>query len=169
MTDIQFGRQEDMSLAVLVHLLASHESKALLFSYEDRIIQSGYHITEVKAGNFATLDCGGNPDAWTETVLQVEDLPPIDGRQVMTSQKASLILSQVSRKLALDGKSRLTVEIGMPGEAMRVYDIAAPIVADDHVMLPLQPRAAICKPRHRANQEAAQSCCQPRTEQQSCC
>jgi len=47
-----------------------------VIDYGGRTIRPGYHVTEVKAGSFGTLDCGGNPDAWRETILQVEDLGP---------------------------------------------------------------------------------------------
>jgi hypothetical protein len=69
------------SLGAILDILEGHADKVLVLAYGDgQQVQAGYHITEVKAGSFVTLDCGGNPDAWRETVLQVEDIPP-DRRQ----------------------------------------------------------------------------------------
>jgi hypothetical protein len=69
----------DALLGGLLDALEPHASKPLLLEYAERVIQPGYHVTEVKAGAFVTLDCGGNPDRWQETILQVEDLPSQDG------------------------------------------------------------------------------------------
>jgi hypothetical protein len=131
-------------------------------------VQTGYHITEVKAGSFVTLDCGGNPDAWQETVLQVEDIPPHSDRPMMTAGKFVKILEQVDRKVRLDRDARLTIEIGQPGEAMRVFDVADISVEEDAATLTLGVRAAICKPRHRALKADATSCCSPSAET-GCC
>eukprot|EP01036_Dinobryon_divergens_P045898 gene45898-61347_t len=59
----------DSSLASVLAALEPHGDKALVFEYDGGEVQAGYHVTEVKAGSFVTLDCGGNPDAWQETPL----------------------------------------------------------------------------------------------------
>ena len=57
----------EFSTAGLLAALDPHAGKALVFSYDGRDVLSGYHVTEVKAGRFASLDCGANPEAWAET------------------------------------------------------------------------------------------------------
>jgi hypothetical protein len=111
--------QVDSTLADVLVQLDGHDDRVLSILYEGRSVQSGFHVTEVKAGSFVTLDCGGNPDAWTETVLQVEDIPASDGKAQMTAGKFRSILAQVDRRVSLDHDARLTIEIGRPGEAMR--------------------------------------------------
>jgi hypothetical protein len=91
--------------------LEPHADKSLVIEYGGRIIQAGYHVTEVKAGSFATLDCGGNPDRWQETILQVEDLASTDGRDFMNVQKFRGILAQVATKIELDNDARLTFDL----------------------------------------------------------
>src|SRR6478672_5385655 len=114
----------DSSLASVLSALASHEDKALVFDYGDgREVQAGYHVTEVKAGSFVTLDCGGNPDAWQETILQVEDLPIEDGRPAMTVGKFRTILAKVAQRVELQPGARLTFEVGPPGMAMQIFDV----------------------------------------------
>ena len=163
-------REVESTLAAVLARLDGHDEKPLLIEYDGRTVQAGYHVTEVKAGSFVTLDCGGNPDAWQETVLQVEDVPARGDRPMMTAGKFRSILAQVDRKVRLDHDARLTIEIGQPGEAMKVFDIADLAIHDDAAMLTLGVRAAICKPRHRAQQaEAAASCCSPSPEASSCC
>lgn len=149
--------------------LDGHDDKPLLIEYDGRTVQAGYHVTEVKAGSFVTLDCGGNPDAWQETVLQVEDIPASGDRPMMTAGKFCSILAQVDGKVRLDHDARLTIEIGQPGEAMKVFDIADLAIHDHAATLTLGFRAAICKPRHRARQAGATSCCSPPAKAAGCC
>lgn len=158
----------ESTLGAVLKQLKSHDEKTLVIVYGDREIQPGYHVTEVKAGSFVTLDCGGNPDAWQETVLQIEDIPS-EGKPQMSARKFASILAQVDKKVRLDHDSRLTIEIGRPGEPMSVFDVADLTIADDRAVLTLGLRAAICKPRHRAQQAQAVSCCAPTSAGPGCC
>jgi hypothetical protein len=163
----------DMSLAALLTRLEPHETKSLVFDYGDgRQVQAGYHVTEVKAGSFVTLDCGGNPDAWQETILQVEDIPAAEGKSIMTVGKFRSILRAVDRKVRLAADARLTLEVSRPDEAMRVYDVAAIDIENEQAIVQLGERPAICKPRHRAAQAEASACCSPASSADSgtaCC
>lgn len=160
----------ESSLGAVLARLEGLDDLPLSIEYGDRLVQPGYHITEVKAGSFVTLDCGGNPDAWQETVLQVEDIPAKDDRPMMTAGKFRSILAQVDKKVRLDHDARLTIEIGRPGEAMQIFDIADLSISGDRAVLSLGVRAAICKPRHRAEQVAiASSCCGPTSRATGCC
>jgi hypothetical protein len=140
-------------------VLEPHAGKILVIEYGGRRIQPGYHVTEVKAGSFVTLDCGGNPDQWRETILQVEDRAPDNGRTFMPVAKFRAILDQVAARIGLDPDARLTFEVGPPEAPMQVFDAEALQVDDDNVVLRLVARAAICKPRHRAMQAAAPVAC----------
>lgn len=151
----------EASLSEVLAALGTEDDLPLHITYGDRRAQAGYHVTEVKAGSFVTLDCGSNADAWQETILQVEDIPAKpDGRQ-MTVQKFRSILMQVDRKVRLDGDARLTVEIGLADEPMAVFDVAGVSITPDGAVLQLGPRLAICKPRHRAALAGAAHCCGP--------
>ena len=152
----------DTSLAAVLAALAPHEDKALVIDYGDgREVRAGYHVTEVKAGSFVTLDCGNNPDAWQETILQVEDIPAMEGKGLMRVSKFRSILGAVDRKVRLNADARLTLEISRPDEAMRIYDVAAVEIGEDRAVLRLGERSAICKPRHRAAMGQASACCSP--------
>ncbi len=158
------------TLADVLARLDGHDDRVLSIVYEGRAVQAGFHVTEVKAGSFVTLDCGGSPDAWTETVLQVEDIPASDGKAQMTAGKFRSILGQVGRKVTLDLDARLTIEIGRSGQAMRVYDIAEVSITDQAAILVLGIRQAICKPRHRAEQATrAAACCGSQPKASACC
>lgn len=152
----------DTSLASVLATLALHDDKALVIDYGGgREVQAGYHVTEVKAGSFVTLDCGNHPDAWQETILQVEDIPAAEGKTFMQVGKFRSILAAVDRKVRLNADARLTLEVSRPDEAMRVYDVAAVDIEGDRAVIRLGERPAICKPRHRVAQSNSTSCCTP--------
>lgn len=158
----------ESTLGAVLALLEGHDALPLSIDYDGRTVQSGYHVTEAKAGSFVTLDCGGHPDAWQETVLQVEDIPQEGDKPQMTAGKFRAILAQVDKKMRLDHDARLTIEIGRPGEAMRVFDVADLSIGEDRATLALGVRAAICKPRHRAQQAENAACCSPSAAGRCC-
>lgn len=154
----------DASLSAVLDALPRQGERRLIISYDGQLIRPGYHITEVKAGFFVTLDCGGNPDAWHETILQIEDLPaPSEKPDHMRVGKLLGILERVSAQVGLRSESRLTFEVGPPGRPMQVFDLEGIRIEATSVLLELTPRPAICKPRHRARQAVttASSCCGP--------
>jgi hypothetical protein len=75
-----------------------------VFDYDGGEVQAGYHVTEVIAGSFVALDCGGNPGAWQETMLQVEDIPPREGRSQMRVGEFVSILARVDPKVRLGAR-----------------------------------------------------------------
>ena len=161
--------QGDALLGALLDALEPHASKPLLLDYAERTIQPGYHVTEVKAGAFVTLDCGGNPDRWQETILQIEDIPSQDGRGPMLAGKFRAILAEVAGRINLASEARLTFEVGMPDEPMRIFDVGAVLPQNDRIVLRLTARPAICKPRHRAaERESGAACCGPASKP-GCC
>ena len=156
----------DASLSAVLDALRSFGSLPLVIEYDGRTIQPGYHVTEMKAGSFVTLDCGGNPDAWLETVLQVEDLPgSLVKSHHMKVEKFLAIITKVAQSVSLSETARLTFEVGPPGQPMQIFDVDELQITDDTAVLRLCARPAICKPRHRAQVQAAASCCGPK----GCC
>jgi hypothetical protein len=144
----------DASLGAVIRALTPHSDLRLVITYAGREVRAGFHITEVKAGSFVTLDCGGNPDAWSETILQVEDLPASSEQPThMPVRKFLAILDKVSQRVSLDGTARLTFEIGKPDEPMQVFDVTALVIEPDRIVLQLGPRPAVCKPRHRSSRD----------------
>lgn len=159
----------DASLGAILAALESYGEKPLVLDYGGRTIRPGYHVTEVKAGSFVTLDCGGNPDAWRETILQVEDLGPEGEHEFMAVGKFRGILAKVAERVTLDPDARLTFEVGPPELPMQVFDVDTLRLDADRAVLRLAPRPAICKPRHRAAHAAADAACCGPAAQKPCC
>ena len=55
-----------------IKALRNSADKELIFANADgQSIHAGYHLTEIKAASFETVDCGGKTNRWNETILQL--------------------------------------------------------------------------------------------------
>jgi hypothetical protein len=157
---------QDVTLGELLAALDAYPDRPLVFHYEGRAVRAGYHVTEVKAGRFAALDCGGNPESWTEVFVQLWDVDE-GGRQHMAAGKFARIMRKVSEHVGLDAAAKLTFEVSDGVAPMRLHRAAAPGVADGAVHVELSARPASCKPRDRWLREQEQA--QERAQAGGCC
>ena len=165
-----------LATADLLAQLAPHAAKPLVFAYDGRETQAGYHVTEVKAGRFESLDCGAVPESWHETVIQLWDIPAEPGRAPMTVAKFLAIMRKVADRVPVDDQAKLTFEVSDGTDAVRIFVPADVAVDDDAVRVALRPRPAVCRPRDRLwleQEEAAKptaSCgCAPAIDARACC
>ncbi|QRM56917.1 DUF6428 family protein [Sinorhizobium sp. BG8] len=162
-------RTSDLTLGELLDGLSEATDLPLVFHYDGRPIKSGYHVTEVKAGQFSALDCGANPEAWFEIFVQLWDIQESD-RTHMPAGKFCSIIGKVSEHVKLDGSARLTFEVSDGERPMQLYCATAPIVRSGTVHVELVPRPATCKPRDRLPEEQTRSssCCDPASTTKCC-
>jgi hypothetical protein len=164
----------DISLGALLSSLAAEPQLPLIFHYDGQSIRGGYHITEVKAGQFSALDCGANPEAWSEIFIQLWDIEEYE-RTHMSAGKFAAIVRKVSEHVDLDGTARLTFEVSDGVRPMQLYCAGSPALRDGAMHIDLAPRPASCKPRDRwlAGQveTVPAACCGPATATVSgkCC
>jgi len=149
----------DITIGALLGFLSGHKEKALVFIYDGRQVKPGYHVTEVKAGNFSALDCGANPESWTEMFIQLWDVN--EDRTYMPSAKFSAIIRKVTEHVALDHSAKLTFEVSDGVRPMQLYRAALPEVVAGAVHVDLSPRPASCKPRDKWLEEQKRDggCC----------
>jgi hypothetical protein len=141
-----------------------------VFHYDGRPVKTDYHVTVVKAGHFSALDCGANPEAWSEIFVQLWDIDE-DGRTHMPDGKFSAIIRKVPEHVRLDGSAKLTFEVSDGVRPMSLYCAAMPTLRDRALHVELSPRPASCKPCDRwlAEQQTQSSCCAPSATGQACC
>lgn len=161
----------DVTIGGLLGVLAAHKDKPLVFFYDGRPVQPGYHVTEVKAGQFAALDCGANPESWTEIFVQLWDVN--EDRAHMPAGKFCAIIRKVTEHVALDDSAKLTFEVSDGVRPMQLHRAALPQTVGGEVHVELSPRPASCKPRDRWLEERKQpsACCSPSTtrSKEPCC
>ncbi|OCO98891.1 MULTISPECIES: DUF6428 family protein [unclassified Ensifer] len=161
----------DITLGALLEKLREAAAMPLVFEYDGNEVRPGYHVTEVKAGQFSALDCGANAEAWSEIFVQLWDVDDGD-RTHMTAGKFSAIVRKVCEHVALDGSAKLTFEVSDGIKPMQLYCADEPVERGDAIFIHLSPRPSSCKPRDRwlANEGklSQSSCCGPSTAS-SCC
>ena len=151
----------DLTIGDLLGLLAGHKDKPLVFRYDGRPVKPGYHVTEVKAGQFSALDCGANPESWSEIFVQLWDVDEGE-RDHMTAGKFAAIIRKVADHVALDRSAKLTFEVSDGIRPMELHRAARPTLAGNAIEVELSPRPASCKPRDRWLEEqktAGAPCC----------
>lgn len=133
-------------------------------------LDAGYHVTEVKAGHFSALDCGANPEAWSEIFVQLWDIDEGE-RTHMTAGKFSAIVRKVSEHVRLDGSAKLTFEVSDGVRPMQLFCANNPVAEDGVLHVELTARPASCKPRDRwlAEQATRESFCCSSSTASKCC
>ena len=161
---------EELTVGTLLAFLEDHTTTPLIFHYDERPVRAGYHVTEVKAGEFRALDCEANAEAWTEIFVQLWDVDE-GGPQHMPAGKFAAIVRKVAEAINLETSAKLTFEVSDGIRPMQLHHAGKPRVAEDGVHVYLSPRPASCKPRDRwleADKAATTSgCCG--TSSSACC
>ena len=155
------SNKTEISLGELLGRAAEAPDLKLVFLYDGKPVKPGYHVTEVKAGQFSALDCGANPEAWSEIFVQLWDIDEGE-RTHMAAGKFSAIVRKVSERVRLDGSAKLTFEVSDGVRPMQLFCANAPVAEDGTLQVALTPRPASCKPRDRWLAEKAAteaSCC----------
>jgi hypothetical protein len=153
------AQSAEVSIGDLLAALDGHKSLPLVFRYDGRPVKPGYHVTEVKAGDFAALDCGANAEAWKEIFVQLWDVHEGE-REHMPAGKFSAIIRKVTEAINLDMSAKLTFEVSDGVQPMQLHRAAFPTIMDGRVIVELSPRPASCKPRDRwLEEQASASCC----------
>src|SRR5690349_6001102 len=149
----------EVSAARLLETLGAHRPYTLIFHYEGRDVLPGYHVTEVKTGAFQALDCGANYESWSETFIQLWDIPQEDGRRFMPVAKFLGIIGKVAAQVPFDPNAKLTFEVSDGAAPIALYRAERIDVADDVVRVTLSRRPASCKPRDRWLEQQQAACC----------
>ena len=169
MIDKSILADTDITLGQMLGSISATPDRPLVFTYQGQSIKPGYHITEVKAGQFSALDCGANPESWSEIFVQLWDIEEGD-RTHMTAGKFAAIVRKVAEHVRLDDTAKLTFEVSDGIQPMQLFCADAPVELDGVLTVALTPRAASCKPRDRwlAGQDTQASCCGPTTVSKCC-
>ena len=132
--------------------------KPLLFvNAEGDTIHAGYHLTEIKAAKFDTVDCGGEKNLWSETVMQLWVPANEISEQFMTAGKFLSIYEKVSCMIDVDAAAEVRFEYGDENFFPSNYHVDSVIEETDALRVELRPPQMTCKARDR--RAARASCC----------
>jgi hypothetical protein len=141
-----------------INRLRRAPEKPLLFvNAEGDTIHAGYHLTEIKAAKFDTVDCGGEKNRWTETIMQLWVPARETSEQFMTAGKFLSIYEKVSSMIDVDPASEVRFEYGDGNFFPSNYHVESVMDQADALLVELRPPQTTCKARDRRAAEA--SCC----------
>jgi hypothetical protein len=132
--------------------------KPLLFvNAKGDTIHADYHLTEIKAAKFDTVDCGGEKNRWNETIMQLWVPDDEISAQFMTAGKFLSIYEKVSYMIDVDAAAEVRFEYGDENFFPSNYHVDSVIEQADALRVELRPPQTTCKARDR--RAAGASCC----------
>ena len=133
-------------------------AKQLVFTNSDgTTIHGGYHLTELKAASFDTVDCGAQKNRWNETIVQLWVPEDEENGEFMTAAKFLSIYDKVARLIPLDSTAEIRFEYGDENFPPSNYHVEMITGNEAELRVQLRLPQATCKARDR--REAAAACC----------
>ena len=151
-----------------ISALRGAPQKQLIFvDLNGRAVHSGYHLTELKAASFETVDCSGQRNRWDETIVQLW-VPADADDEFMTAAKFLKIFEKVRGMIPVNLDAEIRVEYGDENIFPSTYHIRSVEHDQDAIRVLLEPPATTCKARDRrmAAASSTDACCLPAA---SCC
>ena len=143
-------------------LRAAPQNRLLFVGLDGHAIPAGYHLTELKAASFDTVDCGGQINQWNETIVQLW-VPEGAAGDYMTSARFLKIFDKVRGIVSLQLDAEIRVEYGDNNFFPSTYHIRSVRRHHDTTQVLLQPPATTCKARDR------RMCCHSGSIAETCC
>ncbi|WP_374951362.1 DUF6428 family protein [Mucilaginibacter sp.] len=126
--------------------LLQHPNLELQFQYaQDKLIDTSYHITEIKQAPITSVDCGGMMNAWTEIVIQLWVPENEQQEQSMKVDKALSIIEVVEKMLPLNPNGIVKIEFGNAEFDTRQMFPNKIIVIGNTLTVDLRPDSVQCK------------------------
>jgi hypothetical protein len=138
-------------------LRAAPDQELIFVNDGGNAIHAGYHLTEIKAASYDTVDCGGQENRWSETILQLW-VPEEAEDDYMSAGKFVRIFDSVRAKIPLKEDVDLRIEYGDDNFYPSVYNVRSVSVEGNRLNVLLEPPAMSCKARDRRTADAG-SCC----------
>lgn len=139
-----------MNTQTFLSSLSANPDRALIFDYGEGRVNPGYHVTEIKAATVQTVDCGGQGNAWSETVLQLWSPEFAEGEGHMSVGKFLSIYERVASHIPVESSAELRVEYGEVGEPAISYLVQALETTEEAVVVRLAAPVVACKGANRS-------------------
>src|SRR6185503_11520179 len=147
-----------MTTRDFISRLQAAAAKQLVFTNSDgATIHAGYHLTELKAASFDTVDCGAQKNQWTETIVQLWVPEDEENAEFMTAEKFLAIYDKVAGLIALDPTAEIRFEYGDENFPPSNYHVENISENEAELRVQLRLPQATCKARDR--REARVACC----------
>ena len=123
-------------------------------------VRAGYHLTEIKAAHFDTVDCGGQTNRWDETIVQLWVPAHVDDEdEYMAAGKFLRIFDKVTAMIPLQLVAEIRVEYGDENFFPSLYHVESVTREEGATRVLLAPPATTCKARDRRVTEVKSGAC----------
>ena len=147
-----------MKTKAFINTLRRAPAKRVIFTNADgATIHGGYHLTELKAASFDTVDCGAQKNRWNETIAQLWVPEGEESEEFMTAKKFLAIYDKVAGLIRLDPEAEIRFEYGDENFPPSNYHVQEISEDENDIRVELRPPRATCKARDR--RESNVSCC----------
>ena len=159
------GNKKQMRTNEFISTLRAAPNNQLIFvDLDGHTVHSGYHLTELKAASFETVDCGGQTNRWQETIVQLW-VPSHAANEYMTAAKFLKIFEKVRGMIPLNLNAEVRIEYGDENFFQSTYHVRSVARDQTTTRVLLEPPRASCKARDRrvGALSTTDSCCAPAT------
>ena len=137
------------------------EDRLVFVNAAGETVRAGYHLTEIKAAHFDTVDCGGQANRWDETIVQLW-VPAETDDEYMLAGKFLSIFDRVTRMIPLEMEAEVRVEYGDENFFPSLYHVERVTRENGTMRVLIAPPSTTCKARDRTlNAVKTEACCQP--------
>ena len=146
-----------MKTSEFLNILKENPELGLEFEIESgKFVKPTFHITEVKNATIESVDCGGNPDSYKQTIIQLMVNPLEEMRRPWTAQKALDIFDKVEKLKPMYGEAEVFFEYGDLEMRTSHFSVEDVLFADGNIRLELFAKPSVCKP---SLNPSAKQCC----------
>lgn len=139
-----------MDTQSFLSLIELHPGRALVFKYDKgKAVAPGYHVTEIMSAHYQSVDCGGQANAWRETVVQLQGPGAKDKPEYMSTDKFLSIYRRVTAAIPVRPEAELRLEYGDHETPAMHYHIGRIDLEDNAVVVQLVPPGVTCKAADR--------------------
>ena len=152
-----------MTTQEFIAALRKTPANQLIFENEaGDTVHAGYHLTEIKAAHFDTVDCGGQTNRWDETIVQLwVPADAGDEDEYMTAGKFLRIFDKVTAMIPLNLEAEVRIEYGDENFFPSLYHVESVTGEENATRVLLAPPTTTCKARDRRLAEVeAGACCE---------
>ena len=148
-----------MNTSTFIETLILHTGKKLEFVLPNETVLSGdLHITEIQHHSIKSVDCGGNPHSYYETVVQLSINERSNTSAIWTVEKAIKIIDVVANEQSFVNDAEVLIEFGDSNHPTIRYSIGKIEAVSEMVSIHMRLKSTVCKPSLNVGKEL-ESCC----------
>jgi hypothetical protein len=134
------------------------DNQLIFVDLHGHTVHTGYHLTELKAASFETVDCGGQTNRWQETIFQLW-VPASADDEYMAVVKFVKIFDKVRGMIPLNLDTEVRIEYGDENFFPSIYRVRGVTHDRTTTRVLLGPPQTTCKARGRRIMGVQSSCC----------